>query len=91
MIKQKGIEYDKLKESHQHELKMVMEDLRMQYEYKLRELERTVARKYTHETKTLKDKDENYKREITNLKQEVNLLQKQRFILRIKAMGRLMI
>jgi hypothetical protein len=29
MIKQKGIEYDKLKESHQHELKMVMEDLRM--------------------------------------------------------------
>lgn len=46
LLKQRNTEYEKLKERHQHETKLLVEDMRMQYEYKLRELERTVTLRY---------------------------------------------
>jgi hypothetical protein len=48
----------------------------MQYEVKLRELERAVRDKYTKHIKTLKEREEQLKQEKNKLKEEVYNLQK---------------
>lgn len=63
----------------------------MQYECKLREVEKKVNKHYAREIKNFQDKVEMFKKEKHQLKTEINTLQKQKFFLRMQNFGRLLV
>lgn len=76
LIKEKIVDNENLRINHQHEIKNITEDLRMQYEVKLRELEKAVHARYTREIKEFQTREAQYKQEKARLKEEVLNLQR---------------
>ena len=63
----------------------------MQFELKLRDLEKLVNSHYAKEMQSFKDREEMSRKEKAKLKVEISLLQKQKFFLRMQAVSRLLI
>lgn len=59
----------------------------MQFELKLRDLEKLVNSHYAKEIQGYKDREEAFKKEKQRLKQEIEDLMKQKFILRMQGLG----
>lgn len=63
----------------------------MQFEMKLRDLEKLINGHYNKEIQSYKDKEVIFKKEKVRLKADINVLQKQKFFIRMQNIGRLMV
>jgi hypothetical protein len=61
-----------MKETHQHDIHNLTEDLRMQFECKLRDMEKLVNSHYAKEIQHYKDKEEMFKKEKIRMKTEIS-------------------
>jgi len=71
LIKEKVVDVENLRILHAQEIMNITEDLRMQYECKLRDLEKTLHARYAREIKECKTREAQYKQEKARLKEEV--------------------
>jgi hypothetical protein len=62
-LNQKSLEMNQLRDNHVHELKILAEDLRMQYELKLRDQEKQIHIHYAKELQAYRDREEAFRKE----------------------------
>lgn len=75
-LKHKVEDMARMTDLHQHNLKILTEDLRMQFELKLRDLEKLMNGQFIKEIQNFREKEELSRREKVRMKNEINLLQK---------------
>ena len=92
MLDKKTEEINNLRERNLHSLKLLSEDLRVYYESKMREQQRTLTQEYEKHINEYRVREEKWiKNEKKQMKQEIEKLQKQQFILRMRTLGRVIV